>query len=64
MKIKSVIDDRNKNIEIGNEFNIKRMLNRINDNSIIYTGHNLVENDNVNFHCTICKNDFKINSNF
>jgi len=63
MKIKSVIDDRNRNIEIGEEFNIKRMLNRINDNTITYIKHDLVENDNVNFHCSNCGNDFKINSN-
>jgi len=63
MKIKSVIEKRNKNIEIGEELNIKRMLNRITDNTIIYIGHNLAENNNVNFHCLNCKNDFKINSN-
>jgi len=60
IKIQSVIDNKNKLISIGNEFNIKRMLNRINNNLYTYIKHDI---DGVHLICHECNNEFIINSN-
>jgi G:T-mismatch repair DNA endonuclease (very short patch repair protein) len=61
MKIDEIINKRKKDIENGTEFNIKRMLDRIDNKIIKYIRHDC--NGNVHFECKICNNNFEINSN-
>jgi len=60
MKIQSVIDNRKQLVLSGDEFNLKRMLNRINDDTLKF-----IKRDNgvVHFYCNICKSEFVIDSN-
>ena len=61
MKIKNVINKRKKDIENGIEFNIKRMLNRIDNKILEYIKHDY--NGKVHLLCKICNKNFEINSN-
>ena len=61
MRINEVINKRKIEIENGNEFNIKRMLSRIDSKILEYIKHNY--NGNVHLFCKICKKDFEIDSN-
>lgn len=61
MKINEVTNKRKRDIESGIEFNIKRMLDRIDNKIIKYVKHDY--NGKVHFLCKICNNSFEIDSN-
>ncbi len=59
MFIPEIINNRKLSVASGLEFNIVRMLKRIDFEKYTYIKHD----DNVHFHCNVCNKNFEINSN-